>query len=58
MAVSIAVEALRQYEDIVEGQYGPRANAAMEAIQQIQHLTQNMPVSMYDTADTAQRVKA
>jgi hypothetical protein len=58
MAVSIAVEALRLYEDIIDGQYGPRANAAMEAIQQIQHLTQNVPVSMYDTADKAQRRKS
>ena len=58
MAVSIAVEALRLYEDIIDGQYGPRANAAMEAIQQIQHLTQTTPVSMYDTADKAQRRKS
>jgi hypothetical protein len=46
-ALSIAVEALGQYEDIVDGQYGPRANTAMDALTQINGLVGVYPISLY-----------
>jgi len=46
-ALSIAVEALGHYEDVIDGQYGPRPNTAMEALTQISDLIGTFPISLY-----------
>ena len=46
-ALSVAVEALGRYEDIVDGQYGPRPNTAMEALTQINELIGTYPIGLY-----------
>ena len=44
-ALRIAIMALRDYEDTIDGQYGPRPNKAMEALSGMNALLGLSPLS-------------